>query len=111
MVVLDNSIIQDFEQICSTFLKILKLYLLDTPTFIIEPFFSCRGLSDDGLLSDNSAEENAVRRLMMKHSKKKIFLCNSDKTGNKYLNNLCHVSELDEIICEKELPDIAALIK
>lgn len=74
-------------------------------------FFSCRGLSDDGLLSDNSAEENAVRRLMMKHSKKKIFLCNSDKTGNKYLNNLCHVSELDEIICEKELPDIAALIK
>ena len=37
MVVLDNSIIQDFEQICSTFLKIFKLYLLDTPTFIIEP--------------------------------------------------------------------------
>ena len=40
MVVLDNSIIQDFEQICSTFLKIFKLYLLDTPTFIIEPFIS-----------------------------------------------------------------------
>ena len=39
MVVLDNSIIQDFEQICSTFLKIFKLYLLDTPTFIIEPFY------------------------------------------------------------------------
>ena len=43
MVVLDNSIIQDFEQICSTFLKIFKLYLLDTPTFIIEPILSAVG--------------------------------------------------------------------
>ena len=74
-------------------------------------FFSCRGLSEDGLLSDNSAEENAVRKLMIKHAKKKIFLCNSDKIGNKYLNNLCRISEIDKIICEKDISYIDAFIK
>lgn len=63
-------------------------------------FFSCRGLSEDGLLSDPSIEENLIRRTMMKHSKKKIFLCDSSKLGKKYLHNLCHISEIDEVICE-----------
>ena len=67
-------------------------------------FFSCRGLSDDGYLSDNSLEENAVRRAMMKMAKRKILLLDSSKIGKTYLNNLCHVSELDDVICETELP-------
>lgn len=67
-------------------------------------FFSCRGLSDDGYLSDISIEENAVRLAMMKRSKKSVFLCNSNKIGHQYLHNLCHASELDEIICETDIP-------
>ena len=75
-------------------------------------FFSCRALSDDGRLSDNSIEENQLRKAMMKHSKKKIFLCDSSKIGKVCLNNLCHVSDVDEIICEKELPEeIAKMCK
>ena len=68
-------------------------------------FFSCRGLSLDGALSDNSLEENQLRKVMIKQAKKRIFLCDSSKIGNVYLNNLCNLSEIDEIICEKEIPE------
>lgn len=72
-------------------------------------FFSCRGLSDDGMLSDPSIEENLVRRAMMKNSRKKIFLCDSSKIGKKYLHNLCPVSEVDRVICEIPLPKIEGM--
>ena len=67
-------------------------------------FFSCRGLSNNGLLSDNSIEENQLRRTMMQHAAKKIFLCDSSKIGKVCLHNLCHISEVDEIICETKVP-------
>ncbi len=69
-------------------------------------FFSCRGLSYDGLLSDPSIEENLIRRKMIAHSKKSIFLCDSSKIGKKFTHNLCHASDLDSIICECDLPPI-----
>ena len=68
-------------------------------------FFSCRGITDDGQLTDSSMEESQLRRIMMEHSKKKIFLCTSNKIGRKYMYNLCDVSAVDGVICEKELPD------
>jgi len=68
-------------------------------------FFSCRGLSLDGRLTDNSKEENYVREEMMRHAKKKIFLCDSSKIGQSGYHNLCHVSEVDEIICDETLPE------
>lgn len=61
-------------------------------------FFSCRGISSDGLVTDNSIYENAIRRIMMKNSKKSILLCEKNKFGNSYLNTLCHKDELDIII-------------
>ena len=67
-------------------------------------FFSCRGITEDGLLTDSSMEESQLRRIMMEHSKKKIFLCTSNKIGRKYMYNLCDVSAVDGVICEKELP-------
>ena len=63
-------------------------------------FFSCRGLSDDKIPSDNSAEENEVRRTMMRNSQKRILLCDSKKLGRVFLNNLCRPDEIDEIITE-----------
>ena len=61
-------------------------------------FFSCRGLSDEGIPSDNSPEENEVRRAMIKRAKFRVLLCDEKKIGNVYLNNLCDPSEIDEII-------------
>lgn len=63
-------------------------------------FFSCRGLSEDGLLTDISAEENYVRRKMLQCSKKAYLLCTSDKHGKKYYHNLCRKDEIDGIITE-----------
>ena len=68
-------------------------------------FFSCRGVSDDGWLTDTSVDENDLRREMMKRAKKKIFLCDSSKFGQACFNNLCHISDVDEVICDEALPE------
>ena len=68
-------------------------------------FFSCRGITEEGYLTDSDKEENDIRREMMKYSERKVALIDSSKIGKKYLYNLCHVSELDEIISDEELPE------
>ncbi len=68
-------------------------------------FFSCMGISEDGYLTDMDEDENDVRREMMAHAEKVVALVDSSKIGKKFLYNICHVSEVDAIICETELPD------
>ena len=67
-------------------------------------FFSCRGLSADGRLTDTTVEENCLRRCMLRQSAKRILLCDSSKINKVYLNNLCHLSEVDQLICEEPVP-------
>ena len=75
-------------------------------------FFSCRGLSMDGKLTDNSAEENTLRKTMLRQARRRVLLCDSSKLGFTYLNNLCHVSEVDAVVCEQPLPEqLAELIR
>lgn len=68
-------------------------------------FFSCRGLSDDGFLTDISDSENNVRKKMLAHSKKSYLMCASDKIGKKYFHNLCSLKDISGVLCEKPLPD------
>ena len=68
-------------------------------------FFSCGGLSEDGYITDTDKEENDVRKEMLKHASKKVALIDSSKLNKKYLYNICHVSEIDAVICEEELPE------
>ena len=67
-------------------------------------FFSCSGLSFDGMLTDRSIEENNVRKIMMSRAKKIIFLCDSSKFGQMHLHNLCHISEIDDIVTDNPIP-------
>ncbi len=60
--------------------------------------FACRGLSEDGYLTDIAPEENNVRKRMIKNAKKSYLLCASDKMGKKYFHNLCHKDEIDGVI-------------
>ncbi len=69
-------------------------------------FFSCRGLSDDGFLTDISDSENNIRRKMLAHSENAYLMCASNKIGKKYFHNLCSVKDISGIICESPLPDI-----
>ncbi|MGM9683548.1 MAG: DeoR/GlpR family DNA-binding transcription regulator [Eubacteriales bacterium] len=67
-------------------------------------FFSCRGISMDGRLTDSSIEENSLRKAMIKQSEKAVCLCDSSKIGHTFLNNLCHISEIDNLICDEPIP-------
>ena len=68
-------------------------------------FFSCRGVAPDGRLTDSSVETNNVLKVMLRNARKKVFLCDSSKFDHVYLHNLCHISEVDEVISEKALPE------
>ncbi len=68
-------------------------------------FFSCRGISPEGMLTDNSCEENALRHVMMSRAKKAVCLCDSSKLEKTCLHNLCHISQVDAFICNAELPE------
>ena len=68
-------------------------------------FFSCGGMTEEGYLTDEDEDENEVRREMMRHATKRIALVDSSKIGKKFLYNICHVSEVDEVLCEEELPE------
>lgn len=63
-------------------------------------FFSCRGLTEDGIATDNSILENSMRKIMIKNSKRSFLLCDKSKFGNKYLNYLCNTNELTGVISD-----------
>lgn len=64
-------------------------------------FFSCRGLSEDGVLSDSQEDEVELRRAMLAHANKKVFLCDRSKLGESYPYRLCRLEDLDEMISEE----------
>ena len=63
-------------------------------------FFSCRGISDDGKITDSSILENSVRRIMIENSKKSFVLCDKSKFGKQFIHTLCHVENLTGVISE-----------
>ena len=67
-------------------------------------FFSCRGVSLDGDMSDLSIEEASLRRVMFTRAKKKILLATLEKFEHSYFYSMGNVSEIDGIICEGDLP-------
>ncbi len=64
-------------------------------------FFSSRGVTSDGRITDSSVEESRLRQVMMQNAKKKIYLYDTSKLGKEYMVNLCHMDEVDAIISEK----------
>ena len=66
-------------------------------------FFSVRTLTKDGVLTDNAIEENAVRKVMMSQSKKKVLILDSGKIGEPCISNLCTINEIDFIVSECDI--------
>ena len=71
-------------------------------------FFACRGISEDGRLTDISQPENSVRAKMLEHSKQAYMLCTSDKMNKLYYHNLCSADDISGII-KAETADSCAL--
>lgn len=63
-------------------------------------FFSCRGLSNEGYVTDISPEENNARKKMIQNAKRSYLLCASDKIGKRYFHNLCHKDSITGVIHE-----------
>ena len=68
-------------------------------------FFSCHGLSMEGMMSDPSVEEANLRQVMFTKSRQKFLLCDSSKIGKTYFYDMGNVSELDGIISDQPLPE------
>ncbi|MBR6766636.1 MAG: DeoR/GlpR transcriptional regulator [Clostridia bacterium] len=72
-------------------------------------FFSSQGLDKNGAITDNSEAETQLRRLMIEHSKKSWFLCDSAKIGKQFLFTVCNASQVDGVISDGDLsllPDV-----
>jgi len=67
-------------------------------------FFSSQGITEDGIISDVSEEESSLRRVMIEHSRKQFFLCDSSKLGIQKMFTLCHKDNITGVICDKKLP-------
>jgi DeoR/GlpR family transcriptional regulator of sugar metabolism len=68
-------------------------------------FVSCRGLSDQGFACDSSERENDVRYTILQQSKRKVLLIDSSKINKNFWLNICHISEFDDVFCDKPLPE------
>ena len=67
-------------------------------------FFSCHGLSSTGKMTDRAIEEANLRRVMYESCEKKILLCDSSKFGKTYFYNMGHLSEVDGMVTEGDIP-------
>lgn len=61
-------------------------------------FFSSLGMSEDGIISDPDIEQTMIRKIVMNHSKKNIFLFEKSKLNKKYFYTLCYKNDVDEIL-------------
>lgn len=68
-------------------------------------FFSCHGLSLNGMMSDPSVEECHLRQVMLEKAQKKYLLCDSSKIDRTYFYDMGNVSLLDGVISDKPLPE------
>ncbi len=64
-------------------------------------FFSSRGYTENGTITDSSELEAAVKKAMLKNAARSYYLCDSSKRGQKYAFNICSVKEVCQIIDEK----------
>ena len=68
-------------------------------------FVSCHGLSEQGFVTDSSETENDIRYAIMQQSKRKVLILDSSKINKGFWHSMCHVSEFDDVFCDKPLPE------
>lgn len=68
-------------------------------------FFTSAALSEDGIITDTNENETAIRKMMLSHSKEKVFLCPYNRFSSTASYKLTNVSDLNYIVSEKKLPN------
>lgn len=68
-------------------------------------FFSCRGLTDTGEMTDRATGEAALRRKMFERCRRLVLLCDSTKLNKTCFYSMGDVADVDAVITEGELPE------
>ncbi len=68
-------------------------------------FFSVQSLTKDGMLYDCFSNEIMPRKLMIKNSEKKVFICDSSKINHFSAYKLCDLSELNYVVSDINIKD------
>ncbi len=63
-------------------------------------FFSSRGYTENGIITDTSVEEATVKKAMIKNADRSFYLCDSSKKNKKYMYSICSIDEIDGLIDE-----------
>ena len=63
-------------------------------------FLSCKGVSDDGKLTDTSYFETQLRKKFLQNSKTKVMLITKHKFGKTYAHTLTTTDEIDYVITD-----------
>ena len=63
-------------------------------------FFSSRGYTENGIITDSSEQEVAMKKAMLKNAEKSFYLCDNSKKNKKYAFNICGTKDVCEIITE-----------
>ena len=64
-------------------------------------FFSSRGYSEAGMITDSSEREVSAKKAMIKNAEKSYYLADSSKCGKKFAYNVCAIQNIAGIIDEK----------
>lgn len=74
-------------------------------------FFSSYALDKNGVISDPTEEENYLRSLMLKNSRQRVFLCDSEKFNRKSLYTLSSINDIDVAVFDTFWDDLNASCK
>ena len=74
-------------------------------------FFSSYGLDSCGVITDPTQEENYLRSLMIEHSKRTVFLCDSGKFNRRSLYTLTAIDKIDAVVFDTEWRELKTKCK
>lgn len=68
-------------------------------------FFSARGVSNEGIITDSAQNESRIKQKMLKNSKVSCFLCDSNKIGLTYMSSITNCKQVDYVFSNVELEE------
>lgn len=72
-------------------------------------FFSSQGVSQTGEISDHSAQETALRQIMLERAARRVCLMDGSKIGVQATFRLCNAETVTDFLCDQPLPWQTAL--
>lgn len=69
-------------------------------------FFSARGISDTGVITDSAQNECRIKQKMIRNAKVSCFLCDSKKIGLTYMCSITQCNQIDYVFSDIEIEEV-----